>query len=73
MNLTLTKHVTRHKVAIPEQRPRPTYWTDEIDGRTDLRCTVCGRAMAHGVDPSRVAADAPFFVEAHVPFCMGRH
>jgi hypothetical protein len=69
MNLTLS----RHKVSIPEQRSRPAYWTADVGGRTDLRCSVCGRAIAHAVEPSRVAVDAPFFVEAHLPFCMGRH
>lgn len=68
MNLTLT----RHKVAIPAQRSRPSYWTDEIDGRTDLRCSVCGKTIAYAVTPDRVAIDAAFFVEAHTPFCMGR-
>jgi hypothetical protein len=69
MNLTLN----RHRVAIPAQRSRPAYWTDEVDGRTDLRCTVCGKTIAFAVEAGRVAADAPFFVEAHTPFCMGRH
>ena len=64
--------LNRHKVAIPAQRSRPAYWTDEAGGRTDLRCTVCGKVIAYAVEPSRVAADAPFFVEAHTPFCMGR-
>ena len=68
MSLTLT----RHKPMIPTQPARPAYWTVDVDGRTDLRCTTCGRAMAHAVDPTRVATDAPFFVEAHTPFCIGR-
>ena len=71
MNLTLTRHKPVVS-AVPAQRGRPTYWTVDVDGRTDLRCTVCGRAMAHAVDPTRVASDAPFFVEAHLPFCLGR-
>ena len=68
--------LTRHKPVIsmiPTQAARPQYWTDDHAGRIDLRCSTCGKAIAYAVEPTRVAADAPFFVEAHAPFCMGRH
>jgi hypothetical protein len=67
MNLTLSRHKAR---AVPEQRRPPQWLTSETGSRTDLVCATCGRRIAFGVQPDRLPADAPFFLEAHRPFCV---
>ena len=72
MRLTLSRR------QVPTQRvaeeatapPRPLYEVVSVDDRLDLNCTVCGTAIAVGVREDRVIEDAPFFLDAHSPFCL---
>ena len=67
MNLTLARH---HAVAVvPAQRAPERYLTRETGGRTDLCCPVCSQPIAYDIKAERLDADAPFFLEAHAPFC----
>ena len=72
MRLTLsrTKVPTQRIESEPAAAPRPTYELVEAEGRLDLHCTVCSRAIACGVRADRVEEDGPFFVEAHAPYCL---
>jgi hypothetical protein len=69
MTLTITRHRTGH----PEIQLTPRYFTDERMGRTDLLCTTCGQRIAFGIDPAHLAVDAPFYLDAHAPFCRSGH
>ena len=72
MRLTLsrTKAPTQRGADEPVAPSRPTYELVDADGRLDLHCTVCSRAIACGVRADRVVEDGPFFVDAHAPYCL---
>jgi hypothetical protein len=42
-------------------------------GRTDLLCTACGQRIAFGIDTAHLSTDAPFYLDAHAPFCRSGH
>jgi hypothetical protein len=71
--MTLT--ISRHK---PEPPPppapeQPRFLTAESMGRTDLLCAACGQRIAFGIDTARLDTDAPFYLDAHAPFCRSGH
>ena len=69
--MTLT--LSRHRPEQPAAPEPPTYRTVESMGHTDLLCSACGRRIAFAIDPARLTTDAPFYLEAHAPFCRSRH
>ena len=72
MRLTLsrTKVPTQRTQSAPVAPSRPSYELVDADGRLDLHCTVCSRAIACGVRADRVEEDGAFFIEAHAPYCL---
>ena len=60
----------RNAGPVPAPAPTPRYETVATpDGRTDLYCTTCTCVMAYDVSTEQLAVDAPFFLDAHRPFC----
>jgi hypothetical protein len=69
--MTLT--ISRHRAEQPVVPAQPRYLTAESMGRTDLLCTACGQRIAFGIDTAHLATDAPFYLDAHSPFCRSGH
>jgi hypothetical protein len=69
MTLTISRHRTEPPVP---PAPQP-YRTAESLGRTDLLCTACGQRIAFGIDTAHLSTDAPFYLDAHAPFCRSGH
>ena len=66
--MRLTLHPTAPTSAPVATLPR--YVVTYTGDRTDLTCTLCGKAIAYGITPESAEADAAFYVDAHQPFCF---
>lgn len=65
--------ISRHRPEQPHLPAPSPYLTAESMGRTDLLCTACGQRIAFGIDAAHLTSDAPFYLDAHAPFCRSGH